>query len=99
VVGDAFGAAGGADSAVAPEGRRAAVGNRTQGGPLGAAQQVGDLIRRAMGADDVGQFDPLRPVGVGARGGGQHRATPQAGGSGRSRGEPVARMRPGVRWR
>src|SRR5712691_5211323 len=61
VVADAFRAAGRADGAVATERRRAAVSDGAQGAALSAAQRVGVLIRRAMGADDVGQFDPAGP--------------------------------------
>ena len=58
VVGDPFSAAGGADRAVAPERRRAAVRDRAEGAALRTAQRMGALIRRAVGADDLGQFDP-----------------------------------------
>jgi hypothetical protein len=72
IVGDAFGAAGGADGAVAPEGRRAAGRDGAQGAALRAAQRVGMLIRRAVGTDNVSQFDPVGLGSADARGGGGH---------------------------
>ena len=38
-------------------------GDGAQGAALRVAQRVGDLIRRAMGADNVGEF---HPVGLGS---------------------------------
>ena len=76
---------------MAPERRRAAVSDGAQGATLRAAQRVGVLIRRAMGADDVGQFDPVRPGRADARGGGRHRGHASGG---------VVQADPGAsRWR
>ena len=73
VVGDALGAAGRADGPMAAERGRAARRDGAQGAALRPAQRVGGLIRRAMGADDVGQFHPGCPARADARGGGRCR--------------------------
>jgi len=70
VVGDPLGAARHADGPMAAEHGRAAGRDGAEGATLRMAQGVGGLIRRAMGADDVGQFDPACPFSADARRGG-----------------------------
>ena len=98
VVGDLLGAAGVADVAMAAERGGAAGRDGAHGAALGAGQRVGGAIRRAMGAEDVGQLHPVGPRradAAGARAPGARLSAP--GGSGRSRGEPVASTRPRLR--
>jgi len=100
VVGDPFGAARRADGAMAAEHGGAARGDGAQGSAVSARQRVGLLVRRAVGADDVGELDAGRTLDGDPHGGGAAAATAQAvGGSGRSRGEPVSSTRSCVRWR
>jgi hypothetical protein len=70
VIGDALDATGGAHGAVAAERSRTARRDRAQGAALRAAQRVGALIRRAVGADDIGRFNPSGLLSAVARGGG-----------------------------
>ena len=102
VVGDELGAAGDADGPVAAEGGGAAGGDGAQGAALSAGQGVGLLIRRAMGADDIGQLDPAPALGTRARSArrrGAHASAQAVGGSSRSSGEPVASTRAWLRWK
>ena len=55
---------------MAAEHGRAARRDGAQSAALRAAQRVGGLIRRAVGADDIGEFDPACPFSADARRGG-----------------------------
>jgi hypothetical protein len=66
---------------MAAEHGRAARRNGAHGATLRAAQRVGAPIRRAMGADDVGELDPAGPRHADARGGGRRQG--HASGAGR----------------
>jgi len=79
-----------------PPSGRAVRRNRTQGAALGAAQRVGALIRRAMGADDVGELDPGGALSADARGGGRRQGHDSGAGrlgqiQGRAGGEDATR--------
>ena len=58
VVGEAFGPAGIASFAMAAEGGGTTAFDGVHGAALGAGQRVGLAIRRPVGAEDIGHFDP-----------------------------------------
>ena len=67
VVGDALGAARGADGPMAAQYSGAALGDGVQAAVLGGGQAMGAPMVRGVGAHDVGQFEAGRPRGGGAR--------------------------------
>jgi hypothetical protein len=100
VVGESLGPARVTGFPMPPEGRGAAGLDGTHGAARGAGQPMGLPIRRAMGAEDIGQLHRPGPpcgrrhVGRGRRG---HRRASVLDGSGKSRGEPVRSTRPWLR--